>query len=37
MSVIMMLGLILTAIVFVKEKERGTWDIMLLMPGRKYC
>jgi ABC-2 type transport system permease protein len=32
MSVIMMLGLILTAIVFVKEKERGTWDIMLLMP-----
>jgi len=32
MSVITMLGLILTAIVFVKEKEKGTWDIMLLMP-----
>jgi len=32
MNVITMLGLILTAIVFVKEKEKGTWDIMLLMP-----
>ena len=26
------LSVILTAIVFVKEKEEGTWDIMLLMP-----
>ncbi len=32
MSVITMLTLLLTAIVFVKEKEQGTWDIMLLMP-----
>ena len=32
MSVITMLGLILIAAVFVKEKENGTWDIMLLMP-----
>ena len=32
MSVVTMLGLILIAIVFVKEKEQGTWDIMLLMP-----
>ena len=31
-SVVTMLGLILIAIVFVKEKEQGTWDIMLLMP-----
>ena len=32
LSVITMLVVILTAIVFVKEKEEGTWDIMLLMP-----
>ena len=34
MSVITMLGLILIAVVFVREKEDGTWDIMLLMPVR---
>ncbi len=32
LSVITLLATILTAIVFVKEKESGTWDIMLLMP-----
>ncbi len=32
LSVITLLIVILTAIVFVKEKEDGTWDIMLLMP-----
>ncbi len=32
LSVITMIGIILTAAVFVKEKEDGTWDIMLLMP-----
>jgi len=32
LSIITMLVVILTAIVFVKEKEEGTWDIMLLMP-----
>ncbi len=32
MSVITMLGLVLIAVVFVREKENGTWDIMLLMP-----
>ncbi len=32
LSLITMLVIILTAIVFVKEKEDGTWDIMLLMP-----
>lgn len=32
LSLITMLVVILTAIVFVKEKEEGTWDIMLLMP-----
>ncbi len=32
LSVITMLAVILTAIVFVREKEGGTWDIMLLMP-----
>jgi len=31
-NVITMLILILVSIVFVKEKESGTWDIMLLMP-----
>lgn len=32
LSIITMLIVILTAIAFVKEKEDGTWDIMLLMP-----
>ena len=32
LSVITLLVVILTAIVFVKEKEEGTWDIMLLTP-----
>lgn len=32
LSLITMLVVILTAIVFVKEKEDGTWDMMLLMP-----
>lgn len=32
LSIITMLTVILTAIVFVREKEQGTWDIMLLMP-----
>ena len=32
LSVITLLGVILTAAVFVREKENGTWDIMLLMP-----
>ena len=32
MSIVTMLSLILVAVVFVKEKEQGTWDIMLLMP-----
>ena len=32
LSVITLLTVILTAIVFVREKESGTWDIMLLMP-----
>jgi len=32
LSMITLLTVILTAIVFVKEKENGTWDIMLLMP-----
>ena len=32
LSVITLLTVILTAVVFVKEKEDGTWDIMLLMP-----
>jgi len=32
LSIITLLVVILTAIVFVKEKEEGTWDIMLLMP-----
>jgi len=31
-NVVTMLILILVSIVFVKEKESGTWDIMLLMP-----
>ena len=34
LSVITMLGIILTAIVFVKEKEDGTWDILLLTPAK---
>ncbi|SNZ02733.1 ABC-2 type transport system permease protein [Persephonella hydrogeniphila] len=32
LSVITLLGVILSAVVFVREKEQGTWDIMLLMP-----
>ncbi len=32
LSVITLLIVILTAVVFVREKEEGTWDIMLLMP-----
>jgi len=32
LSIITLLIVILTAIVFVKEKEDGTWDIMLLTP-----
>ncbi|BCD61007.1 MULTISPECIES: ABC transporter permease [unclassified Nitratiruptor] len=32
LSVITLLSVILTAMVFVKEKEDGTWDLMLLMP-----
>lgn len=32
LSITTMLSVILTAVVFVKEKEDGTWDIMLLMP-----
>jgi ABC-2 type transport system permease protein len=32
LSMITLMSVILTAIVFVKEKEEGTWDIMLLMP-----
>jgi len=32
LSIITLLMVILTATVFVKEKEDGTWDIMLLMP-----
>jgi ABC-2 type transport system permease protein len=32
LSVITMLSILLPAMVFVREKEEGTWDIMLLMP-----
>jgi len=32
LSMTTLLVVILTAMVFVKEKEEGTWDIMLLMP-----
>lgn len=32
LSITTLLSVILTAMVFVKEKEEGTWDIMLLMP-----
>ena len=32
LSVITLIGVILVAAVFVREKEKGTWDIMLLMP-----
>lgn len=32
LAVATMLSIILTAVIFVKEKEQGTWDIMLLMP-----
>jgi len=32
LSIITLLSVVLTAAVFVNEKENGTWDIMLLMP-----
>jgi ABC-2 type transport system permease protein len=32
LSVLTLLGVVLSAVVFVREKENGTWDIMLLMP-----
>ncbi|WP_457640532.1 ABC transporter permease [Persephonella sp.] len=32
LSVLTLIGIILSAVVFVREKENGTWDIMLLMP-----
>jgi len=32
LSITTLLGVILTAAVFVREKENGTWDMMLLMP-----
>lgn len=32
LSITTLLGVILTAAVFVREKEQGTWDMMLLMP-----
>ncbi len=32
LSVLTLLGVILSAVVFVREKENETWDIMLLMP-----
>ena len=32
LSVLTLIGVILSAVVFVREKENGTWDIMLLMP-----
>ncbi len=32
LSIITLLSVILTAVVFVREKEDGTWDIMLLTP-----
>ncbi|WP_198005463.1 ABC transporter permease, partial [Hydrogenivirga sp. 128-5-R1-1] len=32
LSNLTLLGVILSAVVFVREKENGTWDIMLLMP-----
>jgi len=32
LSVLTLIGVILSAVVFVREKEQGTWDIMLLMP-----
>jgi ABC-2 type transport system permease protein len=32
LSIVTMLSIILTAVVFVREKEEGTWDILLLMP-----
>ncbi len=35
MSITTMLSIILSATVFVKEKENGTWDLMLLMPVGK--
>lgn len=32
LSVLTLLGIVLSAVVFVREKENGTWDMMLLMP-----
>ncbi len=32
LSILTLLGVVLSAVVFVREKENGTWDIMLLMP-----
>lgn len=32
LSVLSLLSIILSAVVFVREKENGTWDLMLLMP-----
>jgi ABC-2 type transport system permease protein len=32
LSVLTLIGVILSSVVFVREKEQGTWDIMLLMP-----
>ena len=36
MSDVVLLVLLLVATVFVKEKEEGTWDIMLLMPINSF-
>ncbi|GAB6073087.1 ABC transporter permease [Venenivibrio stagnispumantis] len=33
LSTLTLMGVILSAIVFVREKEKGTWDLMLLMPA----
>ncbi|ACO04772.1 MAG TPA: ABC transporter permease [Persephonella sp.] len=32
LSIVTLIGVILSAVVFVREKENGTWDIMLLTP-----
>ncbi|WP_457644416.1 ABC transporter permease [Persephonella sp.] len=32
LSIVTLVGVILSAVVFVREKENGTWDIMLLTP-----
>jgi ABC-2 type transport system permease protein len=36
MSDVTLLVLLLVAVVFVKEKQEGTWDIMLLMPVNSF-